>query len=137
MPHTDEGPAGVSTRERTAETLLAQQSFGGRLRTLRKWCRASQVSFARVSGISPKTLRRYEKGSALPRPEHLATLGEVLNTSLVFLLHGASPPSHEDLTTLRLAWTMVLASPGHVRATLELVEGILSQMPDTRGLAVN
>ena len=137
MSHQDEESAGVWPRERTVDALLAQRDLGGRLRTLRQWCRASQRSFARVSGISATTLRRYEACSSFPRPAHLATLGEVLNTSLVFLVRGEGPPSAEDLTVLRLAWIMTLASPGHRRAALELAEGILSQMPATGELDVN
>jgi transcriptional regulator with XRE-family HTH domain len=101
---------------------------GDRLRTLRRWCGASQRGLAKASGISLYALRRYEKGLAIPRLAELHRIAKALKASLVFLHSGALPPTEEDVAEMRLWWKLNQVSPQQAATVLQLVDGILSQI---------
>jgi transcriptional regulator with XRE-family HTH domain len=109
--------------------VFSQSEPGPRLRALRQRCGASQRGLARMIGVSPTTLRRYEAGKATPGKEQLVLLAELLNTSVLFLVRGENPPSFLDLAVARLAWTRLRVTPRQASMVLLLIEGILSQLP--------
>jgi transcriptional regulator with XRE-family HTH domain len=135
MAQVDEAEAAGGAEERQEQELCAwdvvwsQRDLASRLRALRRCSGVSRGRIARMTGISTILLSRYETGKELPTPDHLVSLSEVLNASVVFLVRGENRPSAVDLASLRLAWTRMAITPKQRQAVLRLIEGILSQLP--------
>jgi transcriptional regulator with XRE-family HTH domain len=118
MTDTVEGSAEESRRE-----------IGERLCQVRRWCGASQKSLAVASGVSPSTLRRYEKGRTKTRLVMILRLADALQVSANFLLLGVNPPSPEKIAEMRLKWDLGQVPPPQATEIVRLIDGILSQVP--------
>lgn len=77
-------------QKKLAEMTLDGLSVGERIKSLRG--DLSQVAFAKVLGISSKTLIRYESGERLPDVELLVKLNHLSNVQPIWLLTGAHEP---------------------------------------------
>ncbi len=71
----------------TEETL---ETFGGRLKALRKKLGYTQEKLARLTNMSPQNIRRYEQGGSKedPRAVNLLRIALVLDVTPEFLLYG-------------------------------------------------
>jgi len=114
---------------RRAICNYAREALGARLRQARLWCGASQKSLAAASGISLSTLVRYEHGRIEPQAEQLYRLSQALHTDLEFLLLGTNPPSAEEIAAMKLCFRLGQISRGEAATVVQLIDGILSQMP--------
>jgi transcriptional regulator with XRE-family HTH domain len=118
------GPAGKQLLEPQAHA----RAFGARLRTLRKWCRASRRALAKASGVSVYALRRYEEGRAVASFDHLELIAQALHANVLYLHSGIEPPSEADIAEMRLWWKLDRVSPDQAATVLHLIDGILSQI---------
>lgn len=57
-----------------------------RLRELRSAAKITQEALAKEIGVSERMLRDYEKGRGTPKANHLATIADVLQTNIEYLL---------------------------------------------------
>jgi transcriptional regulator with XRE-family HTH domain len=112
-----------------AHPIYSREALGARLRQARRWCGASQKRLAAASGVSESTLARYEKGRTRPRSEQLYRVVQALSADLEFLLLGENPPSEEVIAAMKLRFSLGQISQGEAANVVQLIDGILSQMP--------
>ena len=67
---------------------MLEESFGDRLRKIRKKMSMSQDKLACMVGVVTKTLQRWEYGEATPRVDDIAKLCEALHITETELLNG-------------------------------------------------
>ena len=70
--------------------------FGRRLRGLRQEKGLSQADLARLAGIHPMQVGKYERGEGYPAVESLVALARALTVSIDFLLTGENEPTPSD-----------------------------------------
>ena len=77
-------------------------SFGKRLKTLRKKAGLTQEKIAERTGYSIMTVRRWEWGTRNPRLEEIKALAQALNVPESDLLNDPPPASGEWVITLKV-----------------------------------
>ncbi len=74
---------------------MSTQAFErARLRTARELARLSQAQLAGKAGLTPAAISQFESGAALPSPETVAILSDVLDVSVAFF-HEQIQESHD------------------------------------------
>lgn len=93
-----------TTNARTSATLLLQVALdrkqaGKRLAELRESKRLTQWTLHERSGLSLRTVQRYENGAVVPRFDNLDALAKVLGNDVYDIFHEA-PNGHQDAPDL-------------------------------------
>ena len=86
----------------TTTTSTPSESFGQRLRRLRKKAGLTQEELAFKVDVSLMTLRRWEKGNSTPRTEFVKRLAEALGVPQSELLEGSPPHPSRWVLTIRI-----------------------------------
>ena len=79
------------------------ESFGERLKTLRKKAGLTQEELADRSGFSIATIRRWEWGERIPRVDDIKKIARALGVSVDDLLHENRTQSSGWVLTVRIA----------------------------------
>ena len=88
--------------EAASPPAVPYETLADRLRRARIAARYSQDELARVTGISRKTISRYENGHTIPRRPDLLAWAVACNVPLDWLTHG-EPSAVAVLPRLDLA----------------------------------
>lgn len=83
-------------------------SIGARLKELRTRRRLTLESVARPLGVTRSCVSQWERGRSPPGAKYFETLAETLNTTVAYLLTGASEGSASDRTLVVEAPDVVL-----------------------------
>ena len=63
------------------ETSIDRKEFGGRLRHFRQNAGMTQKELAAKSGLAVESIRKYEQGRRMPKPENMKNLATTLQIS--------------------------------------------------------
>lgn len=66
-------------------------TFGSKLRQLREARGMTQTDLARILGVSPKAVSKWEANRMEPRPPMVAKIAQALGVTKDELVHGSSP----------------------------------------------
>ena len=83
--------------------MLLDNSFGKRLKTLRKKAGLTQEQLAEFIKVSLKTIQRWEKNERAPRLEEIKALAKALNVSESDLLNDPPPQPDGWVLTVRMS----------------------------------
>ena len=112
-------------------SYMENQTFGDRLRALRKSRKFTQKDIARALNISAPAVVGWENNKALPSAENLLNLCKLLNTTTDYLTYGATGvaqirenPGHYSARRARnpvpvVEWQTVLAAKKPIVSSLE------------------
>ncbi len=84
--------------------------FGERLRIAREAMNLSQAQLGTMIGIGPGSISQWERGSSLPRADHLANLCEKLGVSADFLLSLNQSQEQIEESATGLQWRTYVPS---------------------------
>lgn len=84
-------------------------TFGERLKALRKKQKLTRPQLVKMCGISLKTIQNYENGEFSPKIESAEKLAAALGTTAEYLLYGTEPtdqltePDHKEILEMASA----------------------------------
>ncbi|AZI35431.1 hypothetical protein NT2_09_00840 [Caenibius tardaugens NBRC 16725] len=84
----------ASGHDDPADGAAAGESFGARLKRLRRARRITMVGLARQIGVSKPTIWKWEKNETHPREKLIGPLADALGVARSELLHGQAAPEH-------------------------------------------